>query len=428
MRVAVIGTGYVGLVTGVVLADLGNQVLCIENDPEKLAKLRAAEAPSFEPGIEELLKRTIADGSLRVSDSVAEAAKFADVLFIAVGTPSRPDGSVDLSAVHAVAEEIGKNLTHDLLVVNKSTAPVGTVREIGRIIERSSIGRKAVVASNPEFLREGNALQDTREPDRIVIGADDRASVAALEELYSPLNKPILFTSPESAEMIKYACNAFLATKISYINAISRVCELCGADVAHVAKGMGMDRRIGPDFLKAGLGYGGSCLPKDVAGFIDFAGRMGYDFQMLHAVKGVNEAQASHFLQRIEKELGGLEGKTICVLGLAFKPETDDMRAAKSLEVIDFLLARGAAVRVHDPAAMHVVEPQYPQIEFAESPYCAAEGADAAILVTEWNAYKNMDFDRFGAKMCSKVFFDGRRACSQQALERAGFRYFTIGS
>ncbi|MBS1713874.1 MAG: UDP-glucose/GDP-mannose dehydrogenase family protein [Armatimonadetes bacterium] len=429
MKVAVVGTGYVGLVTGVVLADMGNDVLCIDNDPEKLEKLRNGVSPIFELGVDELLRSTIADGFFRVSDSIAEGTKHADVVFIAVGTPPGPDGTPDTTAVKAVAKEIGRNIDHYTVVVNKSTVPVGTVDLVTQIIlDQGCPAEMFDVVSNPEFLREGTAVWDTKNPDRVVIGTRKPEAAAKLQELYAPLEKPTLVTDPYSAELIKYASNSFLAIKISFINAISRVCEAKGANVQDVAKGVGADSRIGPKFLQAGLGWGGSCLPKDVAGLIKIAEGCDYDFALLKAADDINKDQTQHFLRRMKKRLGGFQGKTVALLGLAFKPNTDDIRDAKSLEMIETLLAAGAKVQAFDPVATDNVRALWPQVEYVEHIYDVSDGADALVLVTEWNEFKSLDLARLGACMKQRVLFDGRRCYKKENAERAGFEYYTIGS
>jgi len=429
MKVAVVGTGYVGLVTGVVLADMGNDVVCIDNDPEKLEKLRNGISPIFELGVDELLRSTIADGFFRVSDSIAEGTKHADVVFIAVGTPPGPDGTPDVTAVKAVAREIGRNIDHYTVVVNKSTVPVGTADMVEKImIEQGCPQDMFDVVSNPEFLREGTAVWDTKNPDRVVIGSRSEKATAKLCELYGPLDKPTIVTDVYSAELIKYASNSFLAIKISFINAISRICEANGANVQDVAKGVGTDSRIGSKFLQAGLGWGGSCLPKDVAGLIKIAEGSGYDFSLLKAADDINNDQTQHFLRRMETRLGGFSGKTISLLGLAFKPNTDDIRDAKSLEMIETLLAKGAIVKAFDPVATDNVRVLWPQVNYVEHIYDVSDGADALVLVTEWNEFKSIDLNRLGSCMKQRVLFDGRRCYSKAIAERAGFEYFTIGS
>lgn len=429
MRVAVIGTGYVGLVTGVVLAQLGNHVICVDNDPDKVKKLRQGIPPIYEPDVEDLLKKGLAGGFLCISDSIEEATENSDIVMIAVGTPPGPDGAPDMTAVKAVAKEIAKNISHYTVIVNKSTVPVGSGDVVEKILLDAGVSPELFdVVSNPEFLREGSAVYDTLNPDRIVIGAKKKEAADKLVELYHPLGAPVHITDLASAELIKYASNSFLATKISFINAISRICELSGANVGDVAKGMGADRRIGDQFLQAGLGWGGSCLPKDVQGLIKTGERLGYNFELLQAVSDINEDQTANFLKRLEKRLGGFEGKTIGLLGLAFKPNTDDIRDAKSLVIIKEILAKGGKVRVSDPIAEGNVRLVYPQITYLKSAYEVAKGADALVLVTEWAEFKGLDWDMIALLLKQKIVFDGRRVYDRVALEKAGIEYHTIGS
>jgi UDPglucose 6-dehydrogenase len=345
-----------------------------------------------------------------------------------VGTPSAADGSPDLSAVEAVAKLIARGIDSYKVVVNKSTVPVGSGGFVSDIICSQGVGSDLFdVVSNPEFLREGSAISDTLHPDRIVIGATNRAAAAILQELYEPLQAPFILTDVASAELIKYASNAFLATKISFINAMSRICELTGGDIGAVSTGVGADARIGKHFLQAGLGWGGSCFPKDVSGLIKIAEGLGYDFDLLKAVTAINEDQTLHFVRRLEKKLGGLAGKTIGLLGLSFKPNTDDLRDAKSLVIIEAILKAGGSIRAHDPVAAELVQKIYPSVEMTGI-YEVAEGADALVLVTEWNEYRQLDLARLGEKMKSRILFDGRRVYSSAAVKEAGFEYATIGS
>ncbi len=428
MKIAVVGTGYVGLVTGVVMAHLGNDVICVDNDPDKLAKLRNGIPPIYEPGIEEMLKKGLEDGFLTISDSIEDATRKSEMVFIAVGTPPGEDGAPDLRAVRAVAAGIAKGIDKYTVVVNKSTVPVGSGDLVANILKENGADESLFdVVSNPEFLREGTAIRDTLEPDRIVIGTKKNEAAQKLIELYAPLDKPVFVTDLNSAELIKYASNSFLAMKISYINAISRLCESCGADVGDVAKGMGADNRIGNQFLNAGLGWGGSCLPKDVQGLIKTADRFGYDFELLKAVNEINDSQSVHFLKRIEDRLCGLKGKTIGLLGLAFKPNTDDMRDARSLIIIEHALKQGAKVQAYDPVAMENTKHFFPDITYTESPYDVAEKADALILVTEWNEFKQLDLSRMAKRMTGKLLFDARRAYTASLAAKAGLEYHTIG-
>ena len=429
MNICVVGTGYVGLVTGAVFADLGNDVVCVDKDQDKIAALKAGGMPIYEPGLEEMVLRNAGDGRLSFTSDLAVSVRHADVIFIAVGTPPKDTGETDLSHVESVAAEIGRSMNRYKVVVNKSTVPVGTggfVREV--IARHQSRAIEFDVVSNPEFLREGSAIEDTLRPDRIVIGAPTQQVAMTLVELYAPLERPMIITDLPSAEVIKYASNAFLAAKISFINAISNVCEAAGADVTQVMKGMGLDSRIGGAFLQAGLGYGGSCFPKDVDSLIHTAGRLGYDFKLLRSVVEINRERAAHLVETMAKALGPLGDTTIAVLGLAFKPNTDDMREAKSLEVIHLLHVAGARVRAYDPAAMdnaRAILP--PSVTFAGSPYEAAEGAHAAVLVTEWNEFRFLNLERLRAQLKRPVIFDGRNLWEPERMRRLGFEYYSVG-
>lgn len=428
MRIAVVGTGYVGLVTGVVLADLGNEVICVDTNPEKVAIIQGGKSPIYEPGIEEMLSRNIEEGRFSMSADTTDATRRSEVVFIAVGTPPAEDGSPDIRAVVAAAHAIAQGIDQYKVIVNKSTVPVGSGELVENILLEAGVSPELFdVVSNPEFLREGTAIWDTLNPDRVIIGAKTPDAAKKLIELYKPLDKPVLVTDLESAELIKYSSNCFLALKISFINAISRICEKCNGNVGDVAKGMGMDQRIGPQFLGAGLGWGGSCLPKDTDGMIATAQRLGYDFSLLKAVVEINETQTSHFVDRLEARLGGFNGKTIAMFGLAFKPNTDDIRDAKSLVLAEDIFSRGGKVRGFDPVAMDNVRAVEPRIEFAENAYDCASGADAIMLVTEWNEFKQLNFDRLGGLVKNRILFDGRRIYSKDQLAMSGFEYYTIG-
>jgi UDPglucose 6-dehydrogenase len=429
VNIAVIGTGYVGLVTGVVLAELGNNVICVDRDPAKVKMLSEGIPPIYEPGVEELLKRGLKSGFLVISDSTEFATKASDIIFIAVGTPPSEDGTPDLTAVRAVASEIGKHIDRYKIVVNKSTVPIGSGNMVENIILEQGVQKELFdVVSNPEFLREGSAVYDTLNPDRIVIGARTPQAASKLVELYTPLQAPMYITDLASAELIKYGANAFLAMKISFINALSQICEKCGADVGDVAKGIGSDARIGKQFLNAGLGWGGSCFPKDVQGLVKTSEGLDYDFELLKQVVKINEDQVTHFLDRMEQRLGGFEGKLVSLMGLAFKPNTDDIRDAKSLCIIEHVLAKGGRVRAYDPAAAENVKELYPQIEYVDAVYDLSDSADVMVVVTEWNEFRQLDLERLGACMKQPLMFDGRRLYTRKNAERAGFEYFTIGS
>ncbi|CAN5524710.1 UDP-glucose/GDP-mannose dehydrogenase family protein [soil metagenome] len=428
MKVAVVGTGYVGLVTGVVLASLGNDVVCVDVDPAKIEKLRGGVSPIYEPGIEELIETGIREGFLTFSTDTAEATRRSDIVFIAVGTPPGEDGTPDLQYVRAVAAAIGQAIDKPTLVINKSTVPVGSGGLVEKLILEQGVDPSLFdVLSNPEFLREGSAIQDTLHPDRIVIGTKKPEAAEKIKELYAPLEAPFLVTDLQSAELIKYASNSFLAMKISYINGVSRLCELCGANVDDVAHGMGMDARIGRQFLQAGLGWGGSCFPKDVLGMLTTSQRYGYDFDLLQEVIDINDEQTLHFVHRLEERLGGFEGKRIGIMGLAFKPNTDDIRDAKSIVIVKEILAKGGRVAAYDPIAMDVFRKQFPDIDYKDNVYALGEGADALVLVTEWNEFKQLDLERLGSGMKNRILFDGRRVYPAEIAARAGFERFTIG-
>jgi UDPglucose 6-dehydrogenase len=429
MNICVVGTGYVGLVTGAVFADLGNDVSCVDNVAEKIAALRAGHLPIYEPGLEEMVVRNAADRRLVFTTDLPDAVRRSEIVFIAVGTPSKADGETDLGAVEEVAKGIGAAMERYTVVVNKSTVPVGTGEFVRDVIVRHQ--PKPVpfdVVSNPEFLREGSAIEDTLRPDRIVIGAPTPQVAMTLLELYAPLERPMIITDVQSAEIIKYASNAFLATKISFINAIANICEAAGADVTQVMKGMGLDPRIGPAFLQAGLGYGGSCFPKDTESLIHTAASLGCDFKFLRAAAEVNRERASHFVGNMVKVLAPLDDKVVAVFGLAFKPNTDDMRSAKSVEVIALLLAAGATIRAYDPVATDNARAVLPTaVRYCDSAYEAAEGADAVALVTEWNEFKFINLERLKTVMRRPLVFDGRNLWEPERMRRLGFEYHSIG-
>ena len=429
MNICVVGTGYVGLVTGAVFADLGNDVVCVDNDQKKIEALRAGQMPIYEPGLEEMVVRNKDDGRLSFTTDLPGAVRLSDVVFIAVGTPPKDTGETDLSQVEAVATQIGRSMDRYKVVVNKSTVPVGTGEFVREVITRHQPRPIDFdVVSNPEFLREGSAIEDTLRPDRIVIGAPNQQVAMTLVELYAPLERPMIITDLPSAEVIKYASNAFLAAKISFINAIANICENAGADVSQVMKGMGLDSRIGMQFLQAGLGYGGSCFPKDVDSLIHTASSYGYDFKLLRSVVEINKERASHLVDMMRKAMGGLEDKTIAVLGLAFKPNTDDMREAKSLEVVRLLHAAGVEIRAYDPVAMDNAKPLMPEgVVFCESAYEAAAGADGVALLTEWNEFKYLNLDRLRGLLRHRLIFDARNLYEPERMRRLGFEYYSIG-
>ncbi len=428
MKICVVGTGYVGLVTAAVLADLGHEVIGVDQDAAKLAKINAGISPIYEPGLDEILQRTIANGSFKTSNSVADGTRASDVVFIAVGTPPMADGTPDIRMVEAVAREVATAIDKPTVVVNKSTVPVGTGDLVEKIILKAGVpADRFSVVSNPEFLREGTAIWDTMNPDRIVIGTEDERAANLMKEVYAPLNATTLVVSRPSAELIKYASNSFLAVKISFINAISRICEKCGGDVEQVSVGMGLDKRIGSQFLKAGLGWGGSCFPKDVQGLTKTGERLGYNFDLLTAADQINKEQTLHFLDRLRERLGSLQGKTVGLLGLAFKPNTDDIRDAKSLEIIEFLHEAGATILAHDPVAVPNVRALHPHICYLEDPQDVFNDAHAVVLVTEWPQYKEIHLPSMKGRATHPILFDGRRLWNRAEVEAAGWEYYTVG-
>jgi UDPglucose 6-dehydrogenase len=426
--IAVIGTGYVGLVTGAVFADLGNEVICVDNDEAKIAGLLRGVLPIFEPGLEEMVRRNAVDGRLRFTTDLDAAVRDSEIVFIAVPTPAGDDGRSDLSAVEAVARSVARAMSGYTVVVNKSTVPVGTGDLVRRIIqENKTWPGEFDVVSNPEFLREGMAIHDTLKPERIVIGAPSKSVAMKLLELYAPLGCPMLITDVASAEIIKYASNAFLATRISFINLVADLCERTGADVVQVAKAMGCDSRIGPAFLSAGLGFGGSCFPKDLVSLIHTMRHSGVQADLLEAVVSINRERVPHLYRTIRSELGPLDAKTLAVLGLAFKPDTDDIREAKALELIELLLKDGAQIQAYDPQAMDKARQRFPQVRYCESVYEAATGADALVVVTEWNEFRFMNLERIRDLMRQPVLFDARNIYNPERQRKLGFRYFGIG-
>jgi len=426
MEIAVIGTGYVGLVVGACLADLGNNVRCVDVDEKKIAKLKAGKSPIFEPGLDELLERNIKAGRISFTTDSAPAIKQAKVVFIAVGTPMSHSGEADLKYVRQAAEGIGKEMESEKVIVNKSTVPVGTGGLVEDIIKKHYNGEFHVV-SNPEFLREGSAISDFLKPDRVVIGTKNHKARKVMEELYNPLGSEILFTSIESAELIKYGSNALLATKISFINEVSRICDRVNADVDMVAEGIGLDKRIGPHFLKAGCGWGGSCFPKDVRALIHIGKKYGVELKIPEAADQVNNDQKTLPVRKLKEKIPELKGKRIALLGLSFKPNTDDMREASSIDIARALEKEGAKVVAFDPVAMEEAKKTLKGIVYADSLYAALEGADAAILVTEWNEFREIDFERVKKLMRNPLIIDGRNIYDREQLEGLGFVYTGMG-
>lgn len=434
LNVCVVGSGYVGLVTGTCLAELGHRVVCVDSDKKKLASLKAGKMPIYEPGLEELFKKNIKAGRLQfaasVKDGMDHKGRRARLVFIAVGTPPRPDGSADLSAVEKVAEEVAQNLQDYTVLIDKSTVPVETGEWVSKTVAR--INKKKVpydVVSNPEFLSEGSAVNDFLKPDRIVLGVTSARAEKVMRELYASIKAPVVVTDVKSAELIKHASNSFLATKISYINAVATLCEKVGADVAQVAHGMGLDRRIGPMFLRAGIGFGGFCFPKDLEAFYWIAKQKGFDFALLKAVKEINEQQKTWVMRRIEENLWNLEGKTVALLGLAFKPHTDDMRFAPAVDIVRMLLEHKVRVRAADPVALDRAKalPELKGVTFCKDAYECAKGADGLALVTEWPQYKDLDFKRLLKLMHNPLILDGRNLYDPAKLRKMGFTYCGVG-
>jgi len=427
-NIAVIGVGYVGLVTGACFADLGNRVICLDINEEKIEKLRQGVMPIYEPGLEELVERNVRAGRLSFTTSYAEALEEAEFAFIAVGTPEGVDGEADLRYVRMAAESIADVLDHPLIIVNKSTVPVGTGDWVADIIRaRRGDDVEFSVVSCPEFLREGSAISDFMNPSRVVLGSLDREAAEKVAQLHLPLRTTIMITDLRTAEMIKYASNAFLATRISFINEIANICEALGADIKEVATGMGYDPRIGHSFLDAGVGYGGSCFPKDVKALAHMAATHGRHPQLLHAVMEINADQRRQVVWKLREVLGGLKGKTVGLLGLAFKPNTDDMREAPSVTIARYLTSEGARVRAYDPAAMENARRILPEVELAPDPYALAEGCDALVVVTEWNEFKHLDLKRIRDVMRRPVLLDGRNIYDPATVRALGFTYRGVG-
>lgn len=436
MRIAVIGTGYVGLVTGVCFSDLGNTVIGVDTDESKLERLKKGESPIYEPGLSEMLTINLAGKRISFTNNLQDAVDRSEIVFIAVGTPQdKKTGQADLSFVWQVARELGNAIRSGTTrrIVIKSTVPVGTTESLEKIVrgrlKQRGVRATVACASNPEFLREGSAVRDFMEPDRVVFGSHDDKLRAILTSLYKPLGAPILSTNPRSSEMIKYASNALLAAKISFINEIANVCEGVGADIMDVSTGVGMDKRIGAAFLYAGIGYGGSCFPKDTEALVYIAGQGGVRSRILESVVAVNKAQRQRFLEKIIRFYGNrLKGKRLAVLGLAFKPNTDDMREAPSIDIIRGLMKRGARVATFDPVAMAVARPMLPaDVEYTTDPYSAARGADAVVILTEWNEFKELDLQKLKRLLKHPVIFDGRNIFSLDSMKKLGFRYTSVG-
>ena len=426
-KVAIVGAGYVGLTTGACLADLGNDVIVIDIDQAKVEQLRHHGLPFYEPGLQEVVERNTRAGRLSFTTSFAEGIQGSDYAFLAVSTPEGEGGQADVSAVEKAAAAIAEAMDGPLVIVNKSTVPIGTGDMVSEIVASRNSQHKAEVVSNPEFLREGTALQDFMHPDRVVIGAHDRAVAEVVARLYEPLDAPVLITDIYTAEMIKYASNAFLATRISFINEIARIAERVNADVKVVSEGMGLDRRIGPHFLDAGIGYGGSCFPKDVKALAAIAERYDYHPELLTAVMEINRDQRTLAVDKLRDCLGDLSNLVVGLLGLAFKPNTDDMREAPSVDIANILLAQGATVRAYDPAAIDKAKAILPKVEYLRDAYAVADGADGLVVVTEWNEFRNLNLSRIRRSMRQPVLIDGRNIYDPVEMRRLGFTYRGIG-
>ena len=428
MRISLIGTGYVGLVTGTCFAEVGHRVICVDCDANKVRMLQEGGIPIYEPGLEDLVKKNVAAGRLRFTTSTQEGVDGSEVIFIAVPTPPQLDGSVDLSFIEGVARDIAAAMTSYKIVVDKSTVPVRTGEKVGGTIKRYC-GAKVDfdVVSNPEFLREGFAVEDFLKPDRVVVGVQSQRPVPAMKEIYAPYGAPIIVTDINSAELIKHAANSFLALKISYINAVSVICEASGANVLEVANGIGMDERIGRRFLDASLGFGGSCFPKDLSAFVKIAEELGYDFALLKEVQRINVLQMDRFVRKITDTLWVLKDKKIGVLGLAFKQNTDDVRLSPAIDLCQRLQKQGVLLRVHDPKAMEKAKAVLPDATYVDDLNAVADGCDALVIATEWPEFKQLDLERARKVMTHPILFDGRNLFDPQELERLGFIYKSIG-
>jgi UDPglucose 6-dehydrogenase len=430
MEISIIGAGYVGLVTGACFADVGHNVICVDNDAHKVETLRAGKVPIYEPGLEEVIHRNVSAHRLHFSGSIQEAVDNSVIVFIAVPTPQQPNGDVDLSFIEKVAREIAGVLTNYRVIVDKSTVPVKTGEKVAESIKRyNRHGAKFDVVSNPEFLREGCAVHDLMHPDRIVIGAQSEHAIDLMKKVYEPFMAPILVTDINSAELIKHAANSFLALKISYINAVSAICEASGADIQKVADGIGMDRRIGRDFLNAGIGYGGSCFPKDLAAFVAISEQLGVPFNLLKEVQRINGAQKERFVKVIRETLWVLREKKIAVWGLTFKPDTDDIRSSVAIDLVADLLREGAQVAAYDPKGMEKAREvkAIAETRFAPSALEAVDGAEALVIATEWSEFANVDLAEVKKRMTTPIVFDGRNLFDPQTMGELGFHYYSIG-
>lgn len=429
MRICIIGTGYVGLVTGTVFAEKGHEVFCVDNDHKKIEILKSGNIPIYEPGLLEMVERNVQADRLSFFTEISEGVKDATVIFIAVGTPPTETGDADLSFIEAVSRQIAEHLEDYKVIVEKSTVPVHTGMKVKATIEKNV--KKDVefdVASNPEFLREGSALEDALKPDRIVVGCQSERAEDVLKELYEPFDAPIIVTDIESAEIIKHASNSFLALKISYVNALANICELAGANIEDVTRGMGSDSRIGPKFLRAGIGFGGSCFPKDVDAFAKISKELGYDFPLLDEIRRVNKVQREVFVKKVEKELWVIKDKNIGVWGLSFKPNTDDMREAPSIDIINSIIKKGGNIKTYDPEAVEKAKEILPEeVKYCDDLYDVAEDVDCLLVVTEWDEFINADLQKVKELMKHPVIIDGRNIWDSKEMRELGFKYISIG-
>lgn len=436
MNIAIVGSGYVGLVTGVCLAQIGHKVMCVDIDEEKIKKLKRGKIPIYEPGLEDLLKKNLRNKRITFTTSIKEATKKSTAIFIAVGTPSKKNGDADLTYVENVARQIAVNMDDYKLIIEKSTVPAETGKRVERTVKmnlpkkfrkNNKITLDFDVASNPEFLREGSAVHDFMHPDRVVIGVESKKAEKLFREIYKPLKPHMIVTNISSAELIKHASNSFLATKISFINAISQICDHLGADVLKVAEGMGYDKRIGRTFLNAGVGYGGSCFPKDVDAFIRISDKSGYSFNLLKEVRNINEEQKASFIRLIEDKLWIIKNKVIGVLGLAFKPDTDDMRSSPAIDIINMLQHEGAKIKAYDPVAKANAKKVFKNVTYCKDPYAVAKDCDCLLLLTEWDEFRKLDFKKLRSVMNQAILFDGRNLYHNKKLEDLGFEYYGVG-
>lgn len=427
--ISVIGSGYVGLVTGVCLAEIGYNVLCVDSDKEKIKKLQNGVVPIYEPGLKELIVKNKKAGRLSFSTSTKKAVENSEIIFIAVHTPPKENGEADLYYVELVARQIAQLINRYKVIVSKSTMPVETGKKIKETVKTyCSKDIDFDVVSNPEFLKEGSAIEDFLHPQRIVVGVESKRAEKIMRQLYKPIKAPLIVTNIETAEIIKHSCNAFLATKISFINAVANLCEKAGADIEEVAQAMGLDKRIGKSFLKAGIGYGGSCFPKDIDAFVHIAAQSGYNFEMLKAAQKINQIQKEGFVRKIKKTLWNLKGKKIGVLGLAFKPDTDDIRNAPSIDIISILVKEGAIIKAYDPVAMEKARQIFKnKITYCSNLYEAAKGSDALIILTEWDEFKKMDLEKIKGSLKMKIIIDGRNIFEPKKMSKLGFKYISIG-